>query len=200
MFQIFLLLGFAVSTSLSHEANQIDSMLGSLVGSSEQEIIETAERAAARFPVEATPPKRIKAEFDSEDVAGTAERKCVAASGRWPLRSGDFVIGGELSGPSQQDVAKRLAPKIWWSPLHHRPEMALRVQARRLDRGGEYLFYSTTVAHSAEDPHVEVPVNEREYFFPTAIEFLHSGRWIVVATSGSDWGCFILALPAPVER
>jgi hypothetical protein len=38
------------------------------------------------------------------------------------------------------------------------------------------------------------PVSEREYFFPTGTIIPDWGRWLLVATSGANWGCFIVTL------
>jgi hypothetical protein len=34
--------------------------------------------------------------------------------------------------------------------------------------------------------------NESDYFFNTTIRFSEVGKWLVVVTSGSNWGCFLL--------
>jgi len=167
-------------------------------GNSQADLVSSAEREAATFPVESGLPRRMKKVFASPDTPGTTARKCVTGSGRGPLRSGEFVIGGELSGQDPEDPRRRVAPKLWWSPLHHGEKMELLVRARRVGSGGEYRFHGVTVAHSSSGPNQLVPEAEREYFFPSAVEFLHSGTWVVVATQGSDWGCFILTMPSPV--
>ena len=58
---------------------------------------------------------RMKKAFTSVEIQGTSARKCVVGGGLGPLRSGEFVIGGELSGKDPQDRGKRVAPKVWWS-------------------------------------------------------------------------------------
>jgi hypothetical protein len=177
---------------------QIAPALPYLSGSTEAEIVAEVEREALGFPVESQPPIRLKKEFTPQaPTEGTAERKCVAGGGAGPLRSGEFVIGGELSGPDPSARKRAVAPKIWWSPLHHGPKMELLVRARRVDSAGEYRYHGRTVVYGSGGPGRTVPLDQREYSFPSGVEFLHSGKWIVVATQGSDWGCFILTMPSP---
>jgi hypothetical protein len=169
-----------------------------LSGTTKEEIVASAEREALSFPVDPTPPARLKVAFTPGKTAGHVERKCVTGAGLGSIRSGEFVIGGELSGQDPRETRKRVTPKIWWSPLHHSAAMQLLVRGRRVGGGGEYRWLSVTVAHGLPAPGVHVPESEREYFFPSGIEFLHSGTWVLVATQGSDWGCFVLTMPWPV--
>ncbi len=199
MLRTTVLLGVGLVIGLAAAPDQNASPFASLSGASESEIIAAAEREAAAFPVATELPRRMKTVFTSSETQGTAERRCVSGSGPGPLRSGQFVIGGELSGKDPQDPRKRVAPKIWWSPLHHESKMELLVRARRVETSGEYRFQGNTVAYGSAGPNQDVPVGQREYFFPSGIEFLHSGKWVVIATQGSDWGCFILTMPAPVS-
>lgn len=192
------LLGVGLAIGLAASSDQNALTFAQLSGTSESEIIAAAEREGAAFPVATDLPRRTKAVFTSSETPGTADRRCVTGSGRGPLRSGQFVIGGELSGKDPQDPRKGVAPKIWWSPLHHESKMELLVRARRVETSGEYWFRGVTVAYGSAGPNQEIPVEQREYFFPSGIEFLHSGKWVVIATQGSDWGCFILTMPAPV--
>lgn len=199
MVRTFALLGVgALSLGVARVPWQAGSSPQYLSGSTEQEIVAAAEREAIVFPTDTRVPNRMKRVFTARGTQGTAERKCVAGSGVGPLRSGEFVIGGELSGKDPRDRGKRVAPKIWWSPLHHGPKMELLVRARRLEASGEYRYVGVTVAYGTGGPGQQVPEEEREYFFPSSIEFLHSGRWVIVATQGSDWGCFVLTMPSPL--
>lgn len=196
MVRTIALLGVGLWIGIAPLTGQTGTAPQDLSGSSAAEIVAAAEREAATFPVEARLPRRLKSVFASPDTQGTAARKCVAGSGRGPLRSGEFVIGGELSGQDPKDPRKRIAPKIWWSPLHHEANMELLVRARKVETRGEYRFHGVTVAHGLPNPNHAVPEEEREYFFPSGIEFLHSGTWVLVATQGADWGCFILTMPS----
>ena len=188
--------GVALLGGVWASRDQAPSPLLYLSGKSEADIVAFAEREALAFPVDSGVPTRLKKVFAFPIPSGTAERKCVEASGLGPVRSGEFVIGGSLSGPDLIGRGMGVAPKIWWSPLHHSATMNLVVRARRGGSAEEYRFHGMTVAWGAGAGQ-PVPEGEREYFFPSGVEFLHSGRWVAVATQGSDWGCFILNLPQP---
>lgn len=194
-----ILLGLGLAIGIGPFGTQGTPALQYWSGSTEQQLVATVEREAASFPRDSALPLRMKKAFTSTDIAGSSERKCVAGSGSGPLRSGEFIIGGQLSGVDSRQRIRSVAPKIWWSPLHHAPKMELVVRARQVERGGgEYRFHGVTVAWGVPSAGENVPENEREYFFPSGIEFLHSGKWIIVATQGPDWGCFILTLASPI--
>jgi hypothetical protein len=38
---------------------------------------------------------------------------------------------------------------------------------------------------------------EDEWFFPSGITFSKPGEWVVVATSGRNWGCFVFEVAQP---
>ncbi|MGE3343823.1 MAG: hypothetical protein AB7L71_10340 [Vicinamibacterales bacterium] len=179
--------------------DQSNSQSQYLAGNTVEQIVASAELHGRGFPVDPSMPMRMPAIFASAAAAGTSERRCVKAAGQGPVRSGEFVISGELSGFLYPDPRRR-GVKIPWSPLHHSSNMELLVRARRVGAAGEYRYIGVTVAHGSREPGQPVPLEEREYFFPSAIEFLHSGTWVVVATQASDWGCFVLTLPDPSGR
>ena len=117
-----------------------------------------------------------------------------------PIRSGEFVIGGMLGGTSALRVGR--AGKVWWAPLHQSRDMPpLVVRGRHLTavRGPGLTVPADTVRHvksnvawpvtSGAPP---VPEAEREYFFPSGITVPQGGRWLLIATSGENWGCFII--------
>ena len=159
-----------------------------LTGNTEAEIVAAAERAAAAFKVDTRGPSLPAKYFSEPATPGNAERKCVAASGMGPIRSGQFAIGGLLS-----ERGKTGELKIWWAPMHHAASMSLVVRGRMVGSPGATTeFLSSNVAWPVPRSGQTVPVAERQYFFPSGVYFSSPGTWILVATQGSDWGCFIL--------
>jgi hypothetical protein len=124
----------------------------------------------------------------SFDHSGSAVRKCVAGVGLGPVRSGEFVIGGEVTGTRAGREAK-----IWWSPFHHALDMPpLVVEGRSLSAPPDsFRFESANVAFPGNPRDGPVPEAERRYFFPTGITIPRPGLWLLIATSGPNWGCFI---------
>jgi hypothetical protein len=109
------------------------------------------------------------------------------------VRSGEFVIGGQLGGAyrlNDEINAKLGAPglirKIWWTPLHFASVMpALVVSGRKLGVPSDTLqFLSSRIAWNSDS----------EYFFPSGFRIPSAGRWLLVASSGPNWGCFILTV------
>ena len=161
-----------------------------LRGQSSDELIHFAELAASKHPSEHAPDS-LRSSF-GRDVAGSPQRKCVGAAGTGPIRSGEFVIGGELGG--RQPLLSRSRAKIWWAPLHRSLTMdSLVVHGTRLTEPGSTFRYSSgDVAYPSHQR--SLPEPERDYFFPTGFTIPSSGRWLIVVTSGSNWGCFIMTV------
>jgi hypothetical protein len=116
---------------------------------------------------------------------GRSERKCVEGFDLGPIRSGEFVIGGELGG--RMLSSPRGLQKIYWIPLHPSEVDTLVVRGTLLDSPRD-----TTRFVSADRAHA---IPSREMFYPSLVSLPKNGRWLMVATSGPDWGCFILKAP-----
>jgi hypothetical protein len=161
-------------------------------GNNEAEIIANAEAEAASLPRRPSPAAPGRNFSASQN--GTAERRCVEGSEMGPIRSGEFVIGGMLGGTSALHAGR--AGKVWWAPLHHARDMPpLVVRAHRLSMPGDTVrFVMSNVASPVTPGAPPVPEAERQYFFPSGINVPQSGRWLLVATSGQNWGCFILTV------
>jgi hypothetical protein len=125
---------------------------------------------------------------------GPAARTCthgpttLSTSNPWQIRSGDFVIGGQIGGARPPGV--RVPSKIWWSPYHNPAEYGttLVVRGARLGARGDTLRY--------EQPHYAWQVLKTDSFFPSGITIPRAGKWLLIATAGDDWGCFILSTGA----
>lgn len=128
------------------------------------------------------------------DTTAAVPRVCVDAIDMGPAHSGEFTIGGNLSGMSAMRAGR--PGKVWWAPLHHARNMpALVVRGRSLTTGSDTVrFTSAKVAWPVVVPGVPVPETERKYFFPSGITIPNPGRWLLIATSGANWGCFILTV------
>jgi hypothetical protein len=81
--------------------------------------------------------------------------------------------------------------KLMWEPLHnpyvYPARGGLLVRGVRLGNPSDTL--RLTVARAA------FPGVKRKYTdagYPSAVRFRSAGQWLMVATSGSDWGCFLL--------
>lgn len=113
-------------------------------------------------------------------------RKCMTARASAPLRSGEFFIGGELnSGPRPSGQVK-----IWWEPKHPADSLPLVVRGVSLTNPADTLrqMMKELAIGMGPDGRATGPT-----FFPSGLWFPASGRFLVVATSGADWGCFILS-------
>jgi hypothetical protein len=167
-----------------------------------RESVADAEAEGAAYPHGAAPehpPKGFAAR-----PPGTSERKCINGPatdlGFQPMmqiRSGDFIIGGQV-GVGMPASAGRQS-KIWWAPYHN-PETygtTLLVRGAHLGVPGDTFRYEQL--HDAWPAPAFGRVQttsdserKRDSFFPSGITIPHAGRWLLVATAGDDWGCFIL--------
>jgi|CXWL01.1.fsa_nt_gi hypothetical protein len=113
-------------------------------------------------------------------------RKCMTAETSRPLRSGEFNIGGELvSGPRPGGQVK-----IWWEPMHPFDSLPLVVRGVSLTNPADTLRQMMKDISRGGRPPMDW---SGPFFYPSGFWFPASGRFLVVATSGTDWGCFILS-------
>lgn len=144
----------------------------------------------------------VGAEFARPDVApdlpplwdeplGSSERVCVDVTREMTMvRSGEIVIGGFLSqlqapGPN----------KVWWKPLNGSLNMTIDITSRSLDgKEGDVAFEigAPSAPYTNDRPPQPIP---EEAFFPGGAYFPSAGRWIAVASSGDNWGCFVFHVP-----
>jgi len=119
--------------------------------------------------------------------AGTSERRCVEVPAQGPVRSGDFRL---TYMPIRPQAGR--PHKIAWSPTDDSPSMSLQVRGRLVSDPESSLALRTsrTARTTGAD-------DDTWYFFPSMTEFPESGEWVVVATSGANWGCFIFDVTAP---
>ncbi len=119
---------------------------------------------------------------------GSTERKCgrAPATGRgW--RTGDFALGGSI-----EDLRAGRHAKLWWAPLHAPPRTGGVLQLRAARLGTTAEAPDTLRQHRTD---VALTVEPRSAaFFPGTLQLPRPGEWLVVATSGADWGCVILSV------
>jgi hypothetical protein len=78
---------------------------------------------------------------------------------------------------------------VMWYPDHAKAEMPPLVV-----RGRSLTDLRDTVRHTTAKPVAWSGRGQATYLFPTGILFPHPGRWLLIATSGENWGCFILTV------
>jgi hypothetical protein len=117
--------------------------------------------------------------------------RCAEGREMGPAESGDFTIGGMLGGASSLRAGQ--VGKIWWRPAHASATMPpLDIRGRNLTTLRDTVrFTSTSIAWPTFPGHV-TPLSNRQYFFPSGFSVPTAGRWLLVVTSGGNWGCFIV--------
>jgi hypothetical protein len=160
--------------------------------------IQAAEAEGAAFPRGATPT--VVARNFTSPFGGTTERKCVVPNAddlppSGSLRSGDFILHGQFSDTGPMGNINGRARKLMWEPLHnpyaYPTRTGLLVRSVRLGHPSDTL--RLVVTHAAY-PSVKQKFTEAAY--PSGFHFRSAGEWLLVATSGSDWGCFLLTIAA----
>lgn len=119
-------------------------------------------------------------------VPGSPADRCVDVGQRRNVRSGGFVAGN--FGANEQDFAsyyqqnrRNAGVKIYWIPLHVDHMAELTVQAT--------LLPNRTVVRTTR--HDLVGAGGGAVFYSSGIPIPVPGRWELVATAGSNKGCFI---------
>lgn len=149
--------------------------------------IADAEAEAQRHP-RAPLPSQVRAAF--QDSPGLAERTCVDVERHRPLapeagvRSGEFIAGPFAMYANEWKSQQGNFGKLWWIPLHTNAFPGLTVRAVLLDDPSiRRVFSESIVGHGSGGA-----------FYPSTVVLPTPGRWLLVATAGPDWGCFLLTL------
>ena len=151
--------------------------------------VTQAEAEALSFP-RADPTSLVQAKLADSAFAGTPDRRCVAASSVQDVRATGSVRSGEIlvrGLPGEATLAAGNEHKILWLPLHGSRELRgpLVLRAVRIDQPTDSL--RLTIAHAVYGGGAR-----GVYGYPSLVSFPAAGRWLVVATADSDWGCFVL--------
>ena len=140
--------------------------------------------------------------FSDFPFGGTAERHCAVAARyvaytsapNGSLRSGDFIVRGGFTDASWGGFQAIEEHKVLWLPLHgSSSRIPLVVRAARIDNPADSVRFRVEGLAYAPRP------SGRLYGYPSLVSFPSAGQWIVVATAGNDWGCFVVDV-APQSR
>jgi hypothetical protein len=118
---------------------------------------------------------------------GTAERRCVVppsedSLANHALRSGEIAARTRFSGPAGFRAGR--SQKVLWLPLH-----AVRGQRVPL------LLRAARIGEPQDTVRKTIPGSVYSHGstgYPSAVLLPTAGEWVVVATAGRDWGCFLL--------
>jgi hypothetical protein len=150
--------------------------------------VDAAEAEAKAFPRGASPA--AASPLFGQPFGGSADRKCISPSRDGPirngsLRSGEFIIRTTFAGP--WGLRENRDHKILWIPLHNPYEYrdTLVIRAARIGDAADSL-------REMVPDWAWSPGSKTNSFFPSLVRFPAVGEWLVVATAGNDWGCFVL--------
>ncbi len=154
--------------------------------------VASAEAFGASHPRSAAADNLDVPSWWDAEPEGSRDRVCVDVTrDMGVVRSGEIVIGGFLFR-----LQAGRQTKLWWKPLDSSLDMTLELVSRSLDGvEGQVAFDIGPVTSTYTNDRPPQPIPE-EAFFPGGVEFPAPGRWITVATSGDNWGCFVFEVPA----
>ena len=141
--------------------------------------IAAAEKAAASLPsVTANAPPRKCNIVKPEQIVFPGSQ--IPAS--FNLASGDFVAKSISFGWDE----KYEIGKMPLTPRHLDPSTKVRLDLSRLDPPGETRTESFQMVNVT---------GGGQMFYATATTFPTPGRWMVIATAGANWGCYVFDRP-----
>jgi hypothetical protein len=124
-------------------------------------------------------------------VVGSSERRCMNVDHVNIARSGDFV-----AGPFQFYYSTWSGGygKLWWQPawVSRTDTATLTVRVARLDAHVDAaIFAQSFLTHGTpRGEHTRLSPD----FYPSGIHVPSTGRWLLVATAGPNWGCYVLTV------
>lgn len=153
--------------------------------------IADAESEGRTHPRATAPADR---DLTALNTSGSSDRKCVEVGTSETVRSGDFVAGNFAYYPR---IYRQGLGKLFWIPAHwpeltssgwpQKGDMPLTVRVTRLDTTALSQTYNYTTWAK--------PVGTAgDLFVPSGLRLPEPGKWMLVATAGPNWGCFIYEL------
>ena len=107
-----------------------------------------------------------------------------------PVTSGDFTIGGNGGSLTAGRVGK-----VWWRPKRVWATMPpLVVRSLNVENLRDTARFETTNLVFSASTGVAPPPEKRDRFFATGYSLPTHGTWAVIATSGDNFGCFLMAV------
>jgi len=178
----FNMLALLLISPITLAAQEIDMSRRGRAATSSDSLAPTIEAAEARavlsvsFVQAAVSMHPADADFVAAAV-GTAERKCVDAGSGGRFRSGDFVA----AMPDYAAYWARGGTKVMWISVRPQtPRVPLVVKATRLDAAAAGRVYGVDILNAPR--------------YPSGVFLPEAGRWMMVATAGDAWGCFVVAV------
>ena len=115
--------------------------------------------------------------------SSVTSRRCVDANITPNPQSGEFTVAGFGLYDAQWHQG---AAKLAWKPANPDAQATLVVRAQSLDLPVEATaFHATDLAGS---------IAEHNAFYPSNARLPKAGNWLLTATAGSNWGCFLYSL------
>ena len=150
--------------------------------------IQLADAQGAQRATLPAEPAASQVSIRAWQPTGTAEHKCVEVNEQVHVRSGDILAAGFSH---YRGVWYSGWGKINWLPYHPTPEAPtqLVIRAARLDAAAPpWIFERPGDMATADRAHT------MDFSYPTGFYLPTTGRWLLVATAGLNWGCFIYNL------
>ena len=159
-----------------------------------------AEGAAFRHG----PPPMVMQYMFGGPFGGTSERSCVRSMPddsipNGSLRSGDIILRSRLTGRWGLHAGR--GHKIFWMPMHGPADTTTKVSfaewRRKAIEHAPLLLRAVRVGNPADSFRQTVTGltgGPRQFGFPSEVTFPAAGQWLVIATTGEDWGCYLLTV------
>jgi hypothetical protein len=182
----FPLVVMLAAVSASANAQTMNMGRAAIAADSVPSSVQLAEAQGARFAL-APAPELSQYTLLTAQYPGTSDHRCVEAGEAFRIRSGDFTVAGFSV---YRGVWHAGWGKLNWMPYHPQPANPgqLIVRATRLDDPTKQWIFER------EGGMAHAPGANLDYSYPSAFYLPSPGRWMLVATAGTNWGCFIYNL------